>query len=117
MRSWTQFLSRGASRFFRGNRPSTRDGRPRAARSSPKPRSVQLRLEALEGRVVPTMIILGASKDNTLYQSVAGDISNGAGPSFFAGETGSWSCFARLWLKNGNQLAPWTLRRRGGGSG
>jgi uncharacterized protein (TIGR03118 family) len=46
-------------------------------------------LESLEDRVVPSTIVLGPSKDNTLYQSTAGDISNGAGPSFFAGETGS----------------------------
>jgi hypothetical protein len=38
---------------------------------------------------VPTTIVLGASKDNTLYQSIAGDISNGAGESFFAGLVGS----------------------------
>jgi uncharacterized protein (TIGR03118 family) len=47
-----------------------------------------LQVEQLEGRVVPSTVVLNPSKDNTLYQSVAGDISNGAGPSFFAGETG-----------------------------
>jgi plastocyanin len=33
-------------------------------------------------------IVLGASKDNTLYQSTVGDISNGAGDSLFAGLVG-----------------------------
>jgi hypothetical protein len=46
-----------------------------------------LRLEQLEGRVVPTTIVLGPSKDNTLYESSTGDISNGAGSYFLAGET------------------------------
>jgi hypothetical protein len=48
-----------------------------------------LRLEPLEGRVVPTTVVLGTSKDNTLYQSTAGNISNGAGSYFLAGVTGS----------------------------
>jgi hypothetical protein len=33
-------------------------------------------------------MVLGASKNNTLYQRSAGDFSNGAGDSFFAGEVG-----------------------------
>jgi hypothetical protein len=38
---------------------------------------------------LPSTVVLGASKDNTLYQSTLGDISNGAGDSFFAGLVGS----------------------------
>src|SRR6516165_4064704 len=57
-------------------------------RQRPFRNGVVLRVEQLEGRVVPSTVVLNPSKDNTLYQSVAGDISNGAGPSFFAGETG-----------------------------
>jgi hypothetical protein len=37
--------------------------------------------------VVPTTITLGTSKDNTLFQSSDGSLSNGAGSYFFAGET------------------------------
>jgi hypothetical protein len=51
------------------------------------PRRVLLEVEQLEGRVVPSTITLGASKDNTLYQSTTGNISNGAGSYFIAGET------------------------------
>jgi plastocyanin len=58
---------------------------PRRARPTRRPAVLQL--EPLEGRVVPTAIVLGASKDNTLYQSTVGNISNGAGSSFFAGLT------------------------------
>jgi len=36
---------------------------------------------------VPTTVVLGPSKDNTLYESSTGDISNGAGSNFIAGET------------------------------
>jgi hypothetical protein len=53
----------------------------------PAPRRVLLQVEELEGRVVPSTIILGPSKDNTLFQSLAGDISDGAGSYFFAGKT------------------------------
>src|SRR5262249_19295308 len=51
-------------------------------------RRVVLQVEQLEDRCVPSTITLGPSKDNTLYQSTVGNISNGAGPSFFVGETG-----------------------------
>ncbi|HVS11400.1 MAG TPA: hypothetical protein VMS76_16130 [Planctomycetota bacterium] len=34
-------------------------------------------------------VIVPASKDNTLYQSSTGSLSNGAGPNFFAGRDGS----------------------------
>jgi hypothetical protein len=50
-------------------------------------RRAVLQLEQLEGRVLPSTIVLGPSKDNTLYQSSTGDISNGAGSYFIAGET------------------------------
>jgi hypothetical protein len=45
------------------------------------------RVEALETRVVPTIITLGSSKDNTLYQDPTGGTSDGAGPTFYAGLT------------------------------
>src|SRR5207237_1956163 len=44
-------------------------------------------LEALEARCVPTTITLTPSKDNTLYESTVGDVSNGAGTFFFVGQT------------------------------
>jgi hypothetical protein len=47
-----------------------------------------LELEQLEGRVVPSTITIGASKDNTLY-SQSGDLSNGAGGAIFVGEVGT----------------------------
>ncbi|HVS11273.1 MAG TPA: hypothetical protein VMS76_15495, partial [Planctomycetota bacterium] len=34
-------------------------------------------------------VIVPASKDNTLYQSPTGSLSNGAGPNFFAGRDGT----------------------------
>src|SRR5690348_6018495 len=46
-----------------------------------------LELEPLEMRVLPTLVIIGASKDNTIYQE-SGSLSNGLGPSFYAGNTG-----------------------------
>jgi hypothetical protein len=64
-------------------RPGTRHPK----HSRPAPRRVLLEVEQLEGRVVPSTITLGASKDNTLYQSTEGNISNGAGSYFIAGET------------------------------
>jgi hypothetical protein len=57
----------------------------------PARRRVPLQLEQLEGRDLPSTIVLGPSKDNTLYQSTLGDISNGAGSYFIAGETGGAS--------------------------
>lgn len=33
------------------------------------------------------VVSIGASKDNTLYESTAGPLSNGAGPGFFTGQT------------------------------
>ena len=37
----------------------------------------------------PVVVTLGASKDNTLYQSATGALSNGAGQHFFAGKNNS----------------------------
>jgi hypothetical protein len=51
------------------------------------PRHAPLQVEQLEGRLVPSTITLNPSKDNTLYQSDTGDISNGAGSYFIAGDT------------------------------
>lgn len=36
-----------------------------------------------------TQVVLGASKDNTLYESSTGSLSNGAGSGFFVGKTSS----------------------------
>src|SRR5215472_3371434 len=62
-----------------GARPHARAGR--------SCRHTLLHLEELERRVVPSTVTIGASKDNTLYQSTVGNISNGAGGSFYAGLT------------------------------
>jgi hypothetical protein len=73
-------------------RPEKR--RPGARRHAGAGRALRhalLQVEPLEGRVVPSTIILGPSKDNTLYQSTVGDISNGAGSYFIAGETNGGS--------------------------
>ena len=40
------------------------------------------------GSPLLSMVTLGSSKDNTLYESLAGNLSNGAGNHFFAGKTG-----------------------------
>lgn len=55
----------------------------------PRPRTL-LEVEQLESRLVPTTIVLGPSKDNTLYESTVGNVSNGAGHYFFAGRTSSY---------------------------
>jgi hypothetical protein len=55
------------------------------------PRRAPLRVEQLEGRLVPSTITIGSSKDNTLYQSSDGTTSNGAGSNFIAGETNGGS--------------------------
>ena len=36
--------------------------------------------------IAQTQVVLGASKDNTLYETTDGSLSNGAGPGFFVGE-------------------------------
>src|SRR5438132_14183298 len=63
--------------------PATRQ-HGRLARSR---RYLRLEVEALEARVMPTVVSIGPSKDNTLYQSAAGTTSNGAGQFLFAGKT------------------------------
>jgi hypothetical protein len=50
-------------------------------------RRTLLQVEALESRLVPTTVMVGPSKDNTLYD-IAGDFSDGAGPNFFVGDDG-----------------------------
>ncbi len=75
-----------------GTKPERRP-RKRSLRA-PKDRSngraskrTLLELEALELRLMPTAVTIGASKDNTLFQSAAGSLSNGAGQYFFVGRT------------------------------
>jgi hypothetical protein len=65
--------------------PSTQARRPAGA--GRVRRSARLQVEPLESRVVPTTVALGPSKDNTLYESATGALSNGAGMHFFAGNT------------------------------
>ena len=60
---------------------------PRPSKRLRPRRHAALQVEALEARAVPTVITIGPSKDNTLYQSDTGSLSNGAGPSFFVGTT------------------------------
>jgi hypothetical protein len=64
------------------------------ARTRPRPgpplHAVLLLLIALSPLAVPAgadEITIGAGRDNTLYESVTGNISNGAGAAFFAGRT------------------------------
>jgi hypothetical protein len=52
-----------------------------------------LQAEALEGRTLLSTVVLGTSKDNTLYQTPLGNISNGAGDSFFVGVDGPMGGF------------------------
>src|SRR5439155_6942286 len=40
---------------------------------------------AASSRIDAATVTLGASKDNTMFQSTTGDISNGAGPHLFIG--------------------------------
>jgi hypothetical protein len=60
-------------------------------KGQPARRRVVLQVEPLEGRVLPSTIVLSPSKDNTLYQSTTVQLSNGAGGSFFAGRAGLMS--------------------------
>src|SRR5262249_47012108 len=85
---------RSPSGFVRERRPTQEfammSRRPRTRphlHGRPARRRVVLELEQLEGRVVPSTVVLGPSKDDTLYQSSTGGISNGAGSYFIAGET------------------------------
>src|SRR5689334_17384147 len=54
----------------------------------PAPRRTLLELEALEARALPSVVTIGASKDNTLF-SESDSLSDGVGQNFFVGETGS----------------------------
>ena len=88
MSNFTKFLARGLGGSLSGKNPQ--GVRRRGRRGPAKPPFVKLRLESLEDRVVPSTIVLGPSKDNTLYESTSAtsQLSNGAGPTFFVGETG-----------------------------
>jgi uncharacterized protein (TIGR03118 family) len=89
MRAFTKLLFRSARWLLSAQAPP---GLPRmacAGRRSSSRRPTRPYLEQLEDRCVPSTITLSPSKDNTLYQSTVGNISNGAGPSFFAGLTGN----------------------------
>jgi hypothetical protein len=66
--------------------PTAADRRTPAARRTRARRGpTRLNLEALECRATPTTVVLGPCKDNTLYESPDGLLSNGAGAHFFAG--------------------------------
>jgi hypothetical protein len=58
---------------------------------------VRLQVRELEARLPPAILSVGASADNTLYESAAGNISNGIGQNFYVGTS--------------NQTAPLNLRR------
>src|SRR5262249_6055281 len=58
-----------------------RPGPPKPAR-----RRVLLEVEALETRLAPSVVTIGASKDNTIFSESVSQ-SDGAGPNFFAGTT------------------------------
>src|SRR5262249_39761892 len=74
---------RQARLFFSPN------ARPHAARH---PRRFTPHVEALEGRVTPTVVNLTPAADNTLYEVSSADtavqLSNGAGEHFYVGATG-----------------------------
>jgi len=59
-------------------------------------------LEALENRTTPTTIRLTTSADNTLYQVPSSDpaqqLSDGAGPTFFVGDTNQPTDYVRRGL-------------------
>ncbi len=52
-------------------------------------------LESLEGRITPVTVNLSASADDTLYQDPNGQLSNGAGQHFYAGDTVQTANFIR----------------------
>lgn len=45
-------------------------------------------LLSVSSTLVAETVVIGASKDNTLFQDAQGDVSDGIGPSFFVGRTG-----------------------------
>ena len=55
---------------------------------TPRHRPRKLQIEPLEGRITPTNITLNPIADNTLYEDVDGNLSNGAGSHFYVGRTG-----------------------------
>jgi uncharacterized repeat protein (TIGR01451 family) len=57
------------------------------ARKNARPNRLPLRLEPLEDRQTPSSVTLSAVAGNTLYQDPLGQLSDGAGPTFFVGET------------------------------
>jgi uncharacterized repeat protein (TIGR01451 family) len=53
----------------------------------PKNRRRRLQFEPLERRVTPTVITLNPTADNTLFEDVNGNLSDGAGPHFYVGSS------------------------------
>src|SRR5207244_3726302 len=80
-----ELLMNGTNQEPRPKKKSIRAQPP--ARSGGARRRTLLEVEALEARVMPTVVTIAPSKDNTLYQSATGALSNGAGPTMFAGTT------------------------------
>jgi hypothetical protein len=78
--SWRQWLHHTRKTFAKCTGKSNR-----------RRRTIRPCLEALENRTTPTSISLTSSADNTLYQVSSSDpaqqLSNGAGPTLFAGDT------------------------------
>ena len=59
---------------------------PVANASMPGPAGSAL-TQPLAGRVLVSSVSIGASKDNTLFESASGSLSNGAGSNLFVGRT------------------------------
>jgi carbon monoxide dehydrogenase subunit G len=78
-RSWLG-ASLGSAKRSRRRAPTRRPGRRMGSAG-----------EALEYRLLLATVQVAASKDNTLYQSATGNLSNGAGEAFFVGATGTGS--------------------------
>jgi hypothetical protein len=70
--------------------------RPAIRRSSAK--SVRPCVEWLEDRCTPTVVNLGTSADNTLYQDPTGNLSNGVGQHFYVGDNNKPTNFIRRGL-------------------
>ncbi len=84
MQSFRPSSSHKSHRLTDFLRPSSARRR-RAARARRKGRPV--RLESLEQRLLLATTSVSVSKDNTLYESSTGDLSNGVGDHIFAGKT------------------------------
>ena len=52
-----------------------------------QPQHQRLNLEQLEPRVLLTTAMLNPTMDNTLFEDISGNLSNGAGDNFFVGTT------------------------------